>query len=227
MHDVMNSIIDQCFRSKSRKAKRTHKNRKQFTNFMFSSARCSLLRAEGEGFSCSMDFLYGGLGRSYFFQFLVIKPWSGSGCRFGLVLSLKCWIQIQTLVFMEKKFHTDNIYFSLGLHEWVLCTMRRFHLSSLIFASGHFDFPVPEIIDPVFTKTSPKRSFSVIQNERFGLVFVKTGSINSGTAVLRIRRHGFTDPDPDPHQNVMDPQHCFPGSGFRIDRPNWKRIRIR
>ncbi len=40
---------------------------------------------------------------------------------------------------------------------------------------------MPEIIDPVFAKTSPKRSFSVIQNERFGLVFVKTWSINSGT----------------------------------------------
>ena len=39
---------------------------------------------------------------------------------------------------------------------------------------------MPEFIDPVFPKTSPKRSFSVIQNERFGLVFVKTGSINSG-----------------------------------------------
>ncbi len=43
--------------------------------------------------------------------------------------------------------------------------------------------PVPEFIDPVFVKTSPKRSFSVIQNERFGLVFVKTGSIISGTGV--------------------------------------------
>jgi hypothetical protein len=21
-------------------------------------------------------------------------------------------------------------------------------------------------------------------------------------------RHGSADPDPDPHQNVMDPQHC-------------------
>ncbi len=41
--------------------------------------------------------------------------------------------------------------------------------------------PVPEIIDPVFAKTSPKRSFCVTENERFGLVFVKTGSINSGT----------------------------------------------
>jgi hypothetical protein len=23
------------------------------------------------------------------------------------------------------------------------------------------------------------------------------------------QRHGSADPDPDPHQNVMDPQHCF------------------
>jgi hypothetical protein len=40
---------------------------------------------------------------------------------------------------------------------------------------------MPEFIDPVFTKASQKRSFSVIQNERFGLVFAKTGSIISGT----------------------------------------------
>jgi hypothetical protein len=40
---------------------------------------------------------------------------------------------------------------------------------------------VPEFIDPVFAKTSRKRSVLVIENERFGLVFTKTGSINSGT----------------------------------------------
>ncbi len=34
----------------------------------------------------------------------------------------------------------------------------------------------PEFKDPVFVKTSPKRSYSVIENERFGLVFAKTGS---------------------------------------------------
>jgi hypothetical protein len=33
---------------------------------------------------------------------------------------------------------------------------------------------VPEIIDPVFAKTSPKRSFSITEYERFGLVFMKT-----------------------------------------------------
>ncbi len=44
---------------------------------------------------------------------------------------------------------------------------------------------MPEIIDPVFTKTSPKRSFCMTENERFGLVFTKTGSINSGIGRVR------------------------------------------
>jgi hypothetical protein len=39
---------------------------------------------------------------------------------------------------------------------------------------------VPEFIDRVFVKTSPKRSYSFIEKERFGLVFAKTGSIISG-----------------------------------------------
>jgi hypothetical protein len=45
--------------------------------------------------------------------------------------------------------------------------------------------PVPEFIDPVLAKTSRKRSFSITENERFGLVFAKTGSINSGTEGCR------------------------------------------
>jgi hypothetical protein len=42
---------------------------------------------------------------------------------------------------------------------------------------------VPEIIDPVFAKTSQNARFLLSENERFGLVFVKTGSINSGKDV--------------------------------------------
>jgi hypothetical protein len=42
---------------------------------------------------------------------------------------------------------------------------------------------VPEFIDPVLAKTSPKRSFSMTENEHFGLVFAKTGSIHSGTVL--------------------------------------------
>ncbi len=40
---------------------------------------------------------------------------------------------------------------------------------------------VPEFIDPVFTKTSPKRSFSLNRKRAFWLVFAKTASIISGT----------------------------------------------
>ncbi len=43
---------------------------------------------------------------------------------------------------------------------------------------------MPEIIDPVFAKTSQNARFLLSENERFGLVFVKTGSINSGTKEL-------------------------------------------
>jgi hypothetical protein len=39
---------------------------------------------------------------------------------------------------------------------------------------------VPEFIDPVFTKTSPKRSFSLNRKRAFWLVFAKTRSIISG-----------------------------------------------
>jgi hypothetical protein len=48
----------------------THKNRKKSRIFMFLSTGCSLLRAEG--FSCSLGFLYGGLGIGKF-KFLIKK----------------------------------------------------------------------------------------------------------------------------------------------------------
>ncbi len=52
---------------------------------------------------------------------------------------------------------------------------------------------VPEIIDPVFAKTSQNARFLLSENERFGLVFVKTGSINSGTGFAELR-HGLRQP---------------------------------
>jgi hypothetical protein len=61
--------------------------------------------------------------------------------------------------------------------------------------------PVPEFIDPVFVKTSPKRSLLVIENERFGLVFAKTGTKNSGTVNLMYtvkEKGGKPDRKPQP-----------------------------
>ncbi len=52
--------------------------------------------------------------------------------------------------------------------------------------------PVPEIIDPVFAKTNQNACFLVSENERFWLVFVKTGSINSGTGkAVSLRANSF------------------------------------
>ncbi len=44
---------------------------------------------------------------------------------------------------------------------------------------------MPEFIDPRFRENNPKRSYSVIKNARFGLVFAKTGSIISGTDAVQ------------------------------------------
>ncbi len=59
--------------------------------------------------------------------------------------------------------------------------VAKFHQDSTFEFMPINRTPVPEVIDPVFAKTSQKRSFCMTENERFGLVFVKTGSINSGT----------------------------------------------
>jgi hypothetical protein len=60
----------------------------------------------------------------------------------------------------------------------------RFHFGSRIFSDldpCRLQTTVPEFIDPVFAKTSPKRSFSLNRKRAFWLVFAKTGSIISGT----------------------------------------------
>jgi hypothetical protein len=53
---------------------------------------------------------------------------------------------------------------------------------------------VPEFIDPVFTKTSPKRSFSLNRKRAFWHVFAKTGSIISVTGLLISSCVGSTFP---------------------------------
>ncbi len=53
---------------------------------------------------------------------------------------------------------------------------------------------MPEIIDPVFAKTSQNARFILSEKERFGLVFVKTGSINSGTEGQKRTVPEFIDP---------------------------------
>ncbi len=72
---------------------------------------------------------------------------------------------------------------------WFPGDLRDGHLSEEFLACVgilHSSIPVPEFIDPVFTKTSPKRSFSLNWKRAFWLVFAKTGSIISGTEDISI-----------------------------------------
>ncbi len=36
-----------------------------------------------------------------------------------------------------------------------------------------------------------------------------SGSASGSESGSITQRHGSADPDPDPHQNVMDPEHCW------------------
>ncbi len=70
-----------------------------------------------------------------------------------------------------------------GISEWptqVASSKPSPAVASLLPALYQFT-TVPEILDPVFAKTSQNARFLLSENERFGLVFVKTGSIISGT----------------------------------------------
>jgi hypothetical protein len=44
--------------------------------------------------------------------------------------------------------------------------------------------------------------------EFFLLAFCRSMAKIAGSGSIS-QRHGSADTDPDPHQNVMDPQHCF------------------
>ncbi len=75
--------------------------------------------------------------------------------------------------------HKGRPSYSKSLQPSALQKMK--FINCFLFFWVIFCTPMPEFIDPVFAKTSPKRSFSLIENKRSGLVFEKTGSINSGT----------------------------------------------
>ncbi len=66
-------------------------------------------------------------------------------------------------------------------HAVPIVAMLYVWLEKINKYSYSYSYSVPEIIDPVFAKTSQNARFLLSENERFGLVFVKTGSINSGT----------------------------------------------
>jgi hypothetical protein len=71
---------------------------------------------------------------------------------------------------------------------------------------------LPEIIDPidpVFAKTSQYARFLLSENERFGLVFVKTGSINSGTSLHSILSQELSRERREQAKSSLNPNHAL------------------
>jgi hypothetical protein len=68
--------------SGSRRAKMTHKSRKKYKNFMFSSVKWPLLRSEG--FFSNLDVLYGGLGIGKLYFLIIKKIYIFFSCNFFL-----------------------------------------------------------------------------------------------------------------------------------------------
>jgi hypothetical protein len=117
----------------------------------------------------------------------LFETWGRAGTCVGSVTSIFCENQHKKISDIGiSLFFLDEIRFGWLISVKTLC-QGSFHFllqNEVIFLPKN-DSTVPEFIDPVFTKASPKCSFSVIENERFGLVFAKTGLINSGPVLVR------------------------------------------
>ncbi len=61
--------------------------------------------------------------------------------------------------------------------------------SAGVSGSGNRIIPMPEIIDLVFAKTSQNARFLLSENERFGLVFVKTESSGQIKIKMNVDHH--------------------------------------
>jgi hypothetical protein len=65
-------------------------------------------------------------------------------------------------------------------------------------------------------KTSPKRSFLVIENARFGLVLAKTGSINSGTELSHVTHLPFSLVRHNPSPLLCVNKYCAENKRFGL-----------
>ncbi len=122
------------------------------------------------------------------------QPWSPSTvffqCWIRIRINLSCWIcsrcsVFTLLIFLKRHFKTNLLFYSLEHvyscnYQFEMVTNDKNQRRFYIFSTGmrHSQplspSPVPEIIDTVFAKTSPIRSFSITEYERFGLVFTKS-----------------------------------------------------
>ncbi len=120
--------------------------------------------------------------RFFSLNFRFTSIFSHNFCLFSL------HFRFRFLVFHIEVNHVKSGFFFASKRNEIFASISNFaseakvraHLTAMALL---YKGPVPEIIDPVFAKTSQNARFLLSENERFGLVFVKIGSINSGTEV--------------------------------------------
>ncbi len=111
-------------------------------------------------------------------------------CTFSLTSSVlppsQCTVYLGSVVTVGGGGGCWNVLWTIFSRSFTLCFWPDSEPTKLLHHPKQ-KLPVPEFIDPVFTKTSPKRSFSLNRKRAFWLVFVKTGSIISGTVKTTLR----------------------------------------
>jgi hypothetical protein len=75
-----------------------------------------------------------------------------------------------TVAISQENLKSALLVFKYSYQTVFVCKINVLYTYNMMQGSSS----VPEIINPVFAKTSPKRSFSMTEYECFGLVFTKT-----------------------------------------------------
>ncbi len=144
------------------------------------------------------------------FTFLKVKFTYISGSLFGSILLLQC-CPVSGKSSWHKVVSMHKYHLKMTSQQWqhdfnILC---KFDLCCGSESTGSTCFWI--LLSP--SKNSKKNLDSYCFVTSFGL-FIFENDVNvpskSNKQTTFLKRHGSADPDPnpDPHQNVMDPQHC-------------------
>ncbi len=122
-----------------------HKQKKKLINFTSLSTGCSLLRAEG--FSCSLDVLFGGLEKQFaifdkknlekkifrsifFFNFWSSKPWIRIQIR--IRIHLNCWIRSGSRFIESVSIESGSTTLPILIIFVFLCFWKRQNISQIV-----------------------------------------------------------------------------------------------
>ncbi len=99
----------------------------------------------------------------------------------------------------------------IGIHESEVWILIRILLSSCKNSKKSLDsYYFVSLLTFIFEEHSKSKKQKKCKKNSFLLTTSRSMAKIAGSRSGFIsQKHGSADPDPDPHQNVMDPQHCF------------------